>query len=91
MNSTYYIIIKLLTVFPVNAKRLRYFIIITEVKESIPVVGSSIITIGGLDIISYAILVLFLSPPDIPFTLALPINVSAHFSNPNYIKYYYLS
>jgi hypothetical protein len=43
---------KLLIVFPVFANCFKYLTMIKEVNESIPVVGSSIITIGGLEIIS---------------------------------------
>ena len=82
-KRNYKIILILLIVLPVIANCFKYFIITKEVKESIPVVGSSIITIGGFETISYAIEVLFLSPPDIPFDRTLPIRESAHFSKPN--------
>jgi len=45
----------LLIVFPSLASSDKYCKIKREVKESIPVVGSSTIIIGGSDIISYAI------------------------------------
>jgi hypothetical protein len=57
----------------VLANCLRYFIINKEVTESNPVVGSSNITTRGFEIISHAIEVLFLSPPEIPFLMTLPI------------------
>lgn len=42
----------LLIVFPVKANCFRYLRITNEVKESIPVVGSSIIITEGFDITS---------------------------------------
>jgi hypothetical protein len=54
VDVSYILIVKiwLLIVLPDMASFLRYLIITTEVKLSIPVVGSSIITTGGFEIIS---------------------------------------
>jgi hypothetical protein len=48
-----------------------------------PEVGSSNINKSGSDIISTAIQTLFFYPPEIPFTIWPPTNVSWHFCSSN--------
>ena len=55
----------------------------TAEKESRPEVGSSRNTQLGLVTNSTPTIVLFRSPPDIPFSSSPPTNVSAHLSNPS--------
>lgn len=62
----------------------KYRMMIREVKESSPEVGSSNITTDGSLISSKAIEVLFLSPPDTPFRRCPPTTTSRHFSSLNY-------
>jgi len=58
-------------------------IIFNEVVESKPLVGSSQRSKLGSVISSYPILVLFLSPPEIPLTRTPPILVYAQFYRPS--------
>ena len=57
------------------------FMQINAVNESNPDVGSSKIKTYGFDISSIPILVLFLSPPEIPFIKASPTYVFWQFLN----------
>jgi hypothetical protein len=66
------------TDMPLLASCLSIFAIYKAVCESKPEVGSSKISKLGLVISSYPIEVLFLSPPDKPFLMTLPIGVFLH-------------
>ena len=67
------------------ASFLRYYTMMKAVSESSPEVGSSRNMTAGSLMSSKAIDVLFRSPPEIPFSNSPPTNVSAHFSNFNFL------
>ncbi|CAG9329395.1 unnamed protein product [Blepharisma stoltei] len=73
-----------ITVFPSLAKSIKTSISTSAVKLSNPEVGSSKMTICGSEISSIPMLTLFLSPPETPLTVTLPIKLSAIWLNLNF-------
>lgn len=72
---------KTIVLFLEWASFFKRLIITKAVKESRPDVGSSSRMQYGSLTNSTPIEVLFLSPPEIPLIIALPMSVSAHFSS----------
>jgi hypothetical protein len=66
---------------PLADSCLSNLMILNEVEESNPLVGSSINMRDGLDISSYPIEIRFLSPPETPFLIQPPIIVVWHCCN----------
>ena len=72
-----------MTVLPLWASFFSNCTILSAVELSSPLVGSSSRMTTGSVISSYPIEVLFLSPPEIPFSMTPPILVSAHCYRPS--------
>lgn len=68
-------------VLPYLAKVFRLLMIIKDVRESIPEVGSSSIMTCGFVSNSSAIEVLFFYPPDTPLIIGPPTTTSRHLSS----------